>query len=125
MLLALLATAAWLEPNSQGLGTHQQLGLPPCSIRMLFGIRCPACGMTTSWAHVMSANLPSAFGANVGGALLALAATVLGPWSVLSGVLGRWVIRPPSDWLMIGGAFCIVAVTLIEWVGRLLATPGS
>ncbi len=31
--LAMLAVATQLEPSAAGLGTHQQLGLPPCSFR--------------------------------------------------------------------------------------------
>ena len=49
-LLGLLAVARWLEPAASGMGTHQQLGLPACTTVTLFNVRCPSCGMTTSWA---------------------------------------------------------------------------
>ena len=35
---SLFVIATRLEPASQGLGTHHQLGLPPCSLRVLFNI---------------------------------------------------------------------------------------
>ena len=36
-LLAPLGVAAMLRPDGRGFGTHQQLGLPPCTFRVLFG----------------------------------------------------------------------------------------
>nr|WP_286177840.1 DUF2752 domain-containing protein [Rhodopirellula sp. JC639] len=71
-VVGLLTTAWSLQPDSAGLGTHHQLGLPPCSIRVLFGIRCPSCGMTTSWAHAVKGEFRAAAAANAGGLLLAI-----------------------------------------------------
>src|SRR5436309_15713317 len=53
MLAAVFATAVWLDPyDSEGqpreLETHCQLGLPPCSFKLMTGKPCPSCGMTTS-----------------------------------------------------------------------------
>src|SRR5262245_11862434 len=92
VLVALLVTASRLTPSPQGLGTHRQLGLPPCTVLDWFGIRCPSCGMTTSWAHVARGRVLAATQANAGGALLALAAAACGPWLVGSGLCGRWLI---------------------------------
>ena len=36
------------------MGTHQQLGLPPCNFVTLTGYPCPACGMTTSFALLVA-----------------------------------------------------------------------
>jgi len=84
--LGLLATAATLTPSEDGFGTHQQLGLPPCSFSMMCnGLPCPSCGMTTSWSHMMRGQIIQSFNANPGGALLALSALVAGPWTLLSG----------------------------------------
>ncbi|MEI6524493.1 MAG: DUF2752 domain-containing protein, partial [Planctomycetota bacterium] len=69
-LIFVLGIAAWLTPNPSGLGTHQQLGLPPCTSLMVLGIRCPACGMTTSWALMIEGRIPEALAANLGGSLL-------------------------------------------------------
>src|SRR5262249_10810293 len=40
-----------LRPSPDGVGTHEQLGLPPCAFLHFTGIPCPACGLTTSVAH--------------------------------------------------------------------------
>jgi hypothetical protein len=119
MLVTLLAVASRLTPSPSGLGTHQRLGLPMCTIRVCFGVRCPACGMTTSWAHLTRGNLPAAVRANAGGALLGLAALVCGPWLLASGLRGRWLLTPPHEWVTVGIGVAIIAVTLIDWSLRL------
>lgn len=119
VLLGLLATAAWLTPSPQGIGTHQQLGLPPCTVVAWFGFPCPSCGMTTSWAHLLRGHVQDAFRANAGGALLALAAVACGPWLLASGLAGRWQIGPPREGLILAIGLVIVVVTIIQWTLRL------
>jgi hypothetical protein len=119
LLLALLATAASLTPNPQGMGTHQQLGLPPCTIVVWFGVRCPSCGMTTAWSHLLRGQVLAAMQANAGGALLALAAVACGPWLVGSGLLGRWLVGPPREWLTLAVGLTIVIATLTQWTLRI------
>src|SRR5262245_12760725 len=118
-MLALLVTAACLTPSPAGLGTHQQLGLPPCTLVAWFGIRCPSCGMTTSWAHLLRGHVVSAVQANAGGALLAIAAATCGPWLAASGLVGRWVIGPPRAGLTLAVGLTIIVVTLTQWTLRL------
>lgn len=48
LALAVLLTARFLEPSPAGVGTHQQLGLPPCPFLTMTTIPCPLCGLTTS-----------------------------------------------------------------------------
>jgi hypothetical protein len=119
MPVSLLVTAAALPPSPSGLGTHQQLGLPPCSLRQLADLRCPSCGMTTSWARMMRGQVLGAFSANTGGALLALAAAIGGPWAIASGIRGRWVGGTPNEWLFAGISLGIMAITLCDWGVRL------
>ena len=118
-LLSLLATAAWLTPSPQGLGTHQQLGLPPCTIVVWFGLRCPSCGMTTAWAHLLRGQVVLALQANAGGTLLALAAAACGPWLLASGVVGRWLVARPREGLTLAIGLLIVVVTITQWTLRL------
>ena len=119
LLIGLLVTARMLEPSPAGLGTHQQLGLPPCTLRQWFGIRCPSCGMTTSWSHLTHGSFPSAWRANAGGALLALVAVWCGPWLALSGLRGKWLFGTPHEWTILAIGLTIVAITLIDWTLRL------
>lgn len=117
-LVVPLAIARGLQPATAGLGTHQQLGLPPCSARILFGIRCPACGMTTSWAHFTRGDWVASGRANAGGLSLALFSVVL----VGLGCRSAWSGIPPAPrtqrWLM-QSLLAAAVVTAIDWAYRL------
>lgn len=118
VLAALLATAWRLTPSPRGLGTHQQLGLAPCTVEQWFGLRCPSCGMTTAWAHVVRGQVLAAMRANAGGALLAVLALGGTPWLLASGAQGRWIIGRPSEWWLLAAALAIVVITLVQWAVR-------
>jgi hypothetical protein len=118
VLVGLLITAACLTPSRYGMGTHKQLGLPDCTIVQLFGTRCPSCGMTTSWSHMMRGRVISSFQANAGGALLALASLACGPWLLVSGWRGRWTLAYPHEGAVLLVGITIIAVTLTDWTLR-------
>ena len=89
--------ARCLVPDPRGLGTHQQLGLPPCTFRVLFGRPCPACGMTTAWANVLRGRLPPALRANVTGTLLCgLDLAAVGWLGFRSCAVDGWAGRPTA-----------------------------
>jgi hypothetical protein len=116
--IILLVTARRLEPNSKGLGTHQQLGLPPCSMRVMFGIRCPGCGMTTSWAHFTRGQMASSFRVNAGGFLLACFSMLLAFLAMRTGFSGQMPslrTQQTTTFAAVG----IAAVTLLDWIMRL------
>jgi len=119
-LVFLFALAAFLKPSPFQLGTHQQLGLPPCSFLVLFGVPCPTCGMTTAWACLMHGELLRAFQANTGGVLLAVLAMAAVPWSMFSAVRGRWLIWRPDGRSVGYASAVILAITLVQWGFRLL-----
>lgn len=75
-VLVMFGIGLYLTPNPSGHGTHQQLGLPPCTIYYLTGRPCPSCGLTTSVSAILHGQVALAWRANpigfliVGGALL-------------------------------------------------------
>lgn len=85
---AILATGWLLAPAKAGFGTHQALGLPACTWPQRFGVPCPSCGMTTSFAYATKGRLIESFTAQPMGCLLAIAtgmAFVGSAWSLVSG----------------------------------------
>ncbi len=118
--LGLLVVAGRLEPSPSGLGTHQQLGLPPCTMLVMFGVRCPSCGMTTSWAYFARGQLIESATVNLGGFLLAIYSLVFACFCILFAFRGRMPSCAAQKWLAIS-LLAIVAVTLVGWGFRLLA----
>lgn len=114
-LLVPLLVAVSLEPAAEGHGTHQQLGLPPCTFYVVFGWRCPTCGMTTSWAHLVRGQVVRAVEANLGGTLLAALAMIAVPWLLWSAARGRWLGWVPTytawAWILASA----MSVALVEW----------
>jgi hypothetical protein len=119
-LVVPLAVACVLEPSPQNRGTHQQLGLPPCTVVVLFGHRCPACGMTTAWAHLVRGHWVEAMRANVGGALLGLFDVLAVPWLLASAARGRWLGWVPDMNVVAWVIAAIMLVTLIDWAVRMI-----
>jgi hypothetical protein len=87
---SLVGTAAWLSPAADGHGTHEQLGLPPCSMMMFTGRPCPTCGYTTAFSHVAHGHLIEAAIVQPVGMLLALAI-------IAAGLGGGYVMVTGSD----------------------------
>ena len=116
-------TLAWtLEPDPRGFGTHQRLGLPPCTFRALFDIPCPGCGMTTCFAHFVRGNLLQALRANVGGLALALVCAVQIPWCWWSAARGRLsgIVDPSRSLLLL--IAIVGAISILNWLLRMI--PG-
>lgn len=75
--------------------------------------------MTTAWSHMMRGQVVSAIRANAGGTLLALVAAACGPWMLVSGLAGRWLLGPPREGVTLAIGLVIVIATLIDWSFRL------
>jgi len=118
LLLGLLGLAATLTPSRSGLGTHQQLGLPPCTFEAILGVRCPTCGMTTSWSHLLHGDFAASWGANPGGTCLAAATALAAVWAITAAYRGVAAPRIPRA-VMCATVLAIVTITLIDWASRI------
>ena len=119
-LLCPMATAFFLVPDSRGHGTHEQLGLPPCTLVVLFGIRCPTCGSTTAFVHLARGRVIEAFAVNVAATLLALLLVPTGIWVCLSAIRGRWLVTAPSGVVAALIAVGFLVIATVDWAYRLL-----
>jgi hypothetical protein len=118
----MLAVAGMLKPNPYHMGTHQQLGFPPCTFLVLFGLPCPTCGMTTAWACLMHGDLLGAFQANIAGVFLALLAVTTAPWLTISALRGCWLWYKPNGRAVAYASLIIIVISLAQWAFRLLGT---
>jgi hypothetical protein len=120
-LLAALVLASQLRADPRGLGTHEQLGLPSCTFLTLTGKRCPACGMTTAWVHVMHGRMGDALRANAMGTLLAVLAMPAALAALAFAVRGQPLTTRPSEWIVALAAVGLTVLIVLEWCVRLLA----
>jgi hypothetical protein len=119
-LLGGFALAWSLKPDPRGFGTHQQIGLPECSIRLLFSRPCPGCGMTTSFSHFVRGEFVEAGRANIAGLLLATLCVLMIPWSLYSAARGTtWLVEEPMMLLtlliVVIGSIALVSWLLAVW----------
>lgn len=119
-VIALLITARLLHPSPLGYGTHQQLGLPPCTSVALIGLRCPACGMTTAWSYAVRGRWINAWNANAGGLGLVMIALSYIPAFCYYVARGYW---SRHGWLSFSLALSLSAALLVaagQWLTRLV-----
>src|SRR5262245_30516557 len=113
--LLALAIARHLHPSPRGLGTHEQLGLPPCPFLLLTGIPCPSCGLTTSFALAARLDFLSSLTVQPFG-FIAFCLTLLAiPISIF--LIRRQIswhdLMPPRtfDWLI----YLMIALYILSW----------
>ena len=104
--LALWVVGAALVPEGAGVGTHRQLGIPPCGLLNATGIPCPTCGMTTAFAHTARGRLIAAVATQPFGALTGLAVIGCALLSLYTLVTGRaWTI----NWYRVSPGLAVAA----------------
>ena len=116
----LLIIAASLIPSGRHLGTHRQLGLPPCGFAMMTGLPCPTCGMTTAFAHTVRGQFIEAIRSQLVGFLLALATAGFGLVAASAAVTGR---RPAVNWYRVNPTRLLwwsVALLVASWAGKII-----
>jgi hypothetical protein len=120
--LAVTGVAIYLTPSTQGHGTHQQLGLPPCPSVLIFDRPCPGCGLTTSWTAMVHGQVGLAFRAHSLGPVtygLFTASAFVAAFGFLS---RRRIV---TEGRILNWAIGIFAVGFLAFgVLRMLTTPG-
>lgn len=116
---AMLGIGRILTPNPTGVGTHEQLGLPPCMFLKLTGIPCPSCGLTTSVAYAAHLQFGASFLTQPFGLLIALIAYVSIPVALVL------LISPPnwklrfSDRSSTLATYALIAVYGLAWIFKI------
>ena len=118
-LLAGFCLAASVDPDPRGFGTHQQLGLPPCTFQDQFKLPCPSCGMTTSWSLATRGEVLEAARINCGGLALAIIALAYLPASCYFIWRGR---STRGGWFSLALGISILTslmIAIAQWLWRL------
>lgn len=119
-LIAGFTLASKLEPSPRGYGTHQQLGLPPCSIQLLFAVPCPSCGMTTSFSWFVRGEILQSANANLAGLYLATLCLLMIPSTL---AISFWNLSLPAKktqlWVVILSCIYFL-IAFVQWVVRFL-----
>ena len=118
--LTLLGVAAYLQPASDGHGTHEQLGLYPCVWAKSLDFPCPTCGMTTSFAHAAEGQFQAAFLTQPFGALLAII-TAITFWLAAHQAIFASRVGRMTDALTSGRTLWIGAAMLASaWIYKII-----
>jgi len=119
--IAVFAIAIWLNPyrddgQARTMETHRQMGLPPCTFKVISGLPCPSCGMTTSFSLLMHGDLWHSLQANAVGTLLALVGLAYVPWSLASVVWKRPLFIASMEKALIGLVLGFLVLMLARWL---------
>jgi hypothetical protein len=124
-LVALSLAAFWLEADPRGVGTHEQLGLPPCGfVEMFDGVPCPSCGFTTTFTLAAHGRPLDAFANQPFGFLVFLGALAAVPLTALAVVKGISLFEATERWPWIRIFFGLLALWLLGWLYKWWAMAG-
>jgi hypothetical protein len=120
---AMLAVGLKLHPDSNGAGTHQQLGFPPCGLLATTGIPCPTCGCTTAVSYLAHGHPLASFLTQPFGFAVGLLAIILLPLTLFGALAGIW--KGPSmfvlGWYWRYWTYGSLAVLILAWVYKVIA----
>lgn len=125
LFLATTGVGLWLTPDPRGIGTHRQLGFPPCTTQVVFGIPCPFCGMTTAFSHMAHGHVKESFRCHPVGALAFLAFAVSAAAALAFAAAGRCpagmtrLLESKASWAV--GLALVVA----GWVYKIAVSSGG
>ena len=121
LAVGVLLLARRLIPDASGMGTHVQLGLPPCGFLYLTSLPCPGCGLTTSFAHMARLQITSAAIAHPLGVPLFLLTCAAVPVSFYACVRAAPVVQTIERLRVPQGILLLSAAALLAWVVRVLS----
>jgi hypothetical protein len=122
--IAVFITAICLNPYADDdgnvggprrMGTHMQLGLPDCNFKVLTGLPCPSCGMTTSFSLVMHADVWNSLKANFAGTALATFGLIFLPWAFASAFLGKFLFVRSLEMVVFRLAIIFLVILFGRW----------
>lgn len=113
VVIIILGLARWLTPSPKLLGTHQQLGLPPCVFYVITGHLCPSCGATTSFSLLMHGQWITAFHANFLAPFWFAALALYGIASMISFITQRHLSLELNRW--------VLSLIILLFTGSLIA----
>jgi len=116
--LAVVITATQVTPAPEGMGTHLQLGLPPCGFLVVTGIPCPGCGLTTSFAHMIRGQFTGATYANPFGVMLFLVTFFTIPVAAVGFYRGSPVLDTLEKLHAEKWAILLSVTSILVWVVR-------
>jgi hypothetical protein len=119
-LSAVFSVAWWLTPYQEDgtpkrNGTHQGLGLPPCTFLVQTGVPCPACGMTTSFSLLVRGDVLNSLRANWVGTLLASVGMLFIPWGLFAVIRGRTPFVRSLESVLIFFLCSLLVLMLLRW----------
>jgi hypothetical protein len=115
----ILGLSAYLTPSPAGVGTHEQLGLPPCGFLLATGLPCPTCGYTTAFALAAHGRLWAAWRTQPAGAALVVMVamlTLVSAYSLGTGVSLAWLGRVARAWVLVAMGILVIGA----WVYKIL-----
>jgi hypothetical protein len=116
---AIVVIAFLLEPAPRGWGSHQRLYLPPCGFRLMTGLPCATCGLTTSYCNMARGRVGAAFRAHPAGIVLLPLTAAIAVLALLSAVTGRHLLRPFA-WVLGPWGWKVVLVAIAAfWIWQL------
>jgi Protein of unknown function (DUF2752) len=118
--IAVIATGLWLYPYDENgealrLGTHQQLGLPPCNFKELTTVPCPSCGMTSSFSLLLHGDVVNSLKANFAGTALLTFGLLFVPWAFASVFLRRFVFIRSMEMVVFRLAIIFLVLLFGRW----------
>lgn len=123
-LAVFVAFALFVKPDARGFGTHEQLGLPPCRTIEWWGVPCPGCGVTTSFALAAHGDLLGALRTQPFGAVLGVLVPLVALWGLVVHFRGRDLRREISRALRPRLVVVLVALFVGAWLYKVASFRG-